>query len=39
MRQAMSDRLTKFARSCGSAALGIAIYGVPVTLALMTWKH
>ncbi len=39
MRQVMSDRLTKFARSCSRAALGIAIYGVPVTLALMAWKH
>ena len=39
MCQAISDQLTVLAHSCGRAALGIAIYGVPVTLALMTWKH
>jgi hypothetical protein len=39
MRQVMSDRLTEFAQRCSRAALGIAIYGVPVTLALMAWKH
>jgi hypothetical protein len=39
MRQVISDQLTVLAHICGRAVLGIAIYGVPVTLALMTWKH
>ncbi len=39
MRQALAKHSAEFARCCGNVALVALVYGVPVTTALIMWKH
>jgi hypothetical protein len=39
MRRVLTTVLAELAQSCVKAFIGIAVYGIPVTVALMAWKH
>jgi len=39
MRDVFAKQSARLAQNCLRAFVGIAVYGIPVTLALMMWHH